>query len=206
MIDGIARIGKTIDHAIDKFIGVILETRKGYNQTVFLYNASGDDSVPCKNDKLIILKVDGTGNFIGAGILTESKGAKPGEKIFFGRDADGKVTSKLSMLNNGDGIWEADGNITVKKKKNQDYETDGDYSVKSKGDQSFKSDKNTSIEASEKATVKGADVDVVGKVVIKGGPFDCKGTAAPSGTGCLCAMPFCMATGAPQTGEKASGT
>ena len=99
MIDGIARIGKVINHVIDKFIGVILETRKGYNQTVFLYNASGDDSVPCKNDKVIILKVDGTGNFIGAGVLTESQGAKPGEKIFFGRDANGRITSTLSMFN-----------------------------------------------------------------------------------------------------------
>jgi len=114
MTDGIARIGKTINHAIDKFLGIILETRKNYNQTVFLYTPSGDDSVPCKNDKVIILKVDGTGNFIGAGVLTESQGAKPGEKIFFGRDADGKITSKLSMLNGGNIEIEADGDVKQK--------------------------------------------------------------------------------------------
>ena len=112
MTDGTARIGKTIKHAIDKFIGVIVETRKNYNQTVFIYNPSGDDSVPCKNDKVIILKVDGTGNFIGAGILTESQGAKPGEKIFFGRDTDGKITSKLSMLGNGNVKLEAEKDVS----------------------------------------------------------------------------------------------
>jgi hypothetical protein len=126
MKDGLARLGKVIDHAIDKFIGIILETRKGYNQTVFLYNASGDDSVPCKNDKVIILKIDGTGNFIGAGVLIESKGAKPGEKIFFGRDADGNVVSKLSMLNDGSINLKNDGDVTT--------ETKGDHKEKIEGD------------------------------------------------------------------------
>lgn len=206
MTDGIARIGKVIDHAIDKFLGTILETRKGYNQTVFLYNPSGDDSVPCKNDKVIILKVDGTGNFIGVGILTESKGAKPGEKIFFGRDADGKVTATLKMLNSGNVETEADGDISVTNKGNQSYKTEGDYSVASDGDQDYKGGKNVSIEAKDKTLVKGADVEINGKVKATGGTFECKGTASPTGTGCLCAMPFCMATGAPQTGEKATGT
>ena len=83
MKDGIARIGKVIDHAIDTFIGIILETRKNYNQTVFLYNASGDDSVPCKNDKVIILKIDGTGNFIGAGGIGGITGGEAGGKNIF---------------------------------------------------------------------------------------------------------------------------
>jgi uncharacterized Zn-binding protein involved in type VI secretion len=111
MKDGLARMGKVIGHAIDKFIGIILETRKNYNQTVFLFSASGDDSPPCKNDKVIIIKIDGTGNFIGAGVLVKSQGAKPGEKIFYGRDAGGGVVSKLSMLNDGSVIL--DGEKTV---------------------------------------------------------------------------------------------
>ena len=102
MIDGLARIGKVIDHAIDKFIGLILETRKGYNQTLFLFTPSGDDSVPCKTDKVIILKVDGNGNFKGLGVLTESQGANPGEKIFFARDQKTNIVLKIKMLNSGD--------------------------------------------------------------------------------------------------------
>jgi hypothetical protein len=29
------RVGRVIDHVIDKFVQLVLETRKGYNQTVF---------------------------------------------------------------------------------------------------------------------------------------------------------------------------
>jgi hypothetical protein len=101
MKDGIARMGKVIGHAIGKFIEVILETRKGYNQTVYLFNASGDDSPPLKNDKVIILKIDGTGNFIGVGVLGESQGANPGEKIFFSRDENGSVAAIIKLLNDG---------------------------------------------------------------------------------------------------------
>jgi len=211
-IDGIARIGKVIDHATDKFLGTILETRKNYNQTVFLYNASGDDSVPCKNDKVIILKVDGTGNFIGAGILTESQGAKPGEKIFFGRDADGKITSKLSMLNDGNIEAEADGDIKQTTKKNHITEAKKDSTIDAenikltaKKDIESKAD-NVKTEAKTKATVKGGDVELIGKVKTKDGSFECNGMASPNGQGCLCAQPFCLVTGAPQTGNKAEGT
>jgi hypothetical protein len=198
MKDGMARLGKVIDHTIDKFIGIILETRKGYNQTVFLYNASGDDSVPCKNDKVIILKIDGTGNFIGAGILVESQGAKPGEKIFFGRDADGKIVSKFSMLNNGDVKAGADNDILFSSKGKQEYRADKDLTLDTK--------ENLNTEAKKKATLKGADVEVNGKVKITGGTLECKGMAAPTGTGCLCAQPFCLITGAPQSGDMAQGT
>ena len=198
MKDGIARIGKTIDHAIDKFIGVILETRKGYNQTVFLFNPSGDDSVPCKKDKVIILKVDGNGNFKGIGILTESQGAKPGEKIFFGRDQNGKITSKFSMLNNGDVTFENDSDVTGN--------TKGNISISNKGDQKFSADKNTDILAKQKLLLKGNDVEANGQVVITGGTLKCKGTAPPSGIGCFCAKPFCILDGSPHIGDMVNGT
>lgn len=206
MKDGIARIGKVIDHAIEKFTETILETRKGYNQTVFLYSPSGDNSVPCKNDKVIILKVDGTGNFIGVNILTESQGANPGEKIFFGRDANGNITSKLSMLNNGDVKLENKGDVIQKVMGNKKVTVDGDISVISKGDQEYSADKNINILAINKSTLKGSDVEVIGDVVITGGSLECKGTAVPTGTGCLCAISFCRATGEPHTGQLARGT
>jgi len=180
MTDGLARIGKVIDHAIDKFLGIILETRKGYNQTVFLYNASGDDSVPCKDDKVIILKVDGTGNFIGVGILTESQGAQPGEKIFFGRDADGKITSKLSMLNDGNVEIEADGDLSVTNKGDQSYKTEGDFSVaaeknlsvtikgditiEGKGAINEKGGGDTTKEATGKYTIHGKQIEITGDI------------------------------------------
>jgi hypothetical protein len=175
-------IGRLLDHAIEKHINFILETRKGFNIKVPLYNSPGDASVPCKDDRLLIIKIDGTGRYAALGMLVESQDAKPGEKIFYGRDAGGTIVSKISML--------ASGNIEAS--------ADGDIKMTSK--------KNINLEATTKATVKGADVELNGKVDATGGSFHCKGTAAPTGTGCLCALPFCIVTGAPQTGEMASGT
>jgi hypothetical protein len=96
------RIGKVIDHNIDKFIELVLETRKGFNQKALLYNSSGEDSPPVKNDRVILIHIDGTGKYIGAGVLTESQGAKPGEKIFFSRNEDGEIQSIIKMLHDGD--------------------------------------------------------------------------------------------------------
>jgi hypothetical protein len=95
------RVGRVLDHAIEKFVELLIEKYKGSHDRVLLYNPAGDDSAPCKNDRVLIITVDGTGNFVCAGVLNESQGAKPGEKIFYGRDADGKVVSTLKMLNDG---------------------------------------------------------------------------------------------------------
>jgi hypothetical protein len=95
------RIGRVLDHNIDKFIELVLETRKGFNQKALLYNSSGEDSPPVKKDRIILIHIDGTGKYIGAGVLTESQGAKPGEKIFFSRNADGEIQSIIKMLDDG---------------------------------------------------------------------------------------------------------
>jgi len=61
-------------------------------------------------------------------------------------------------------------------------------------------------EAGGKNTVKGADVEVNGDVIVTGGSLECKGTASPSGKGCFCAKPFCPLDGSPHIGDKAEGT
>jgi hypothetical protein len=174
MIDGMARIGRVIDHVIDKFIGLILETRKGYNQTVFLYNASGDDSVPCVKDRVLIIHIDGTGNYIGGGVLTESQGAKPGEKIFFARDADGKIVSKISMLNDGSINGEADGDATLKTKENLKVEVEKDTTLTFKGDMTLDvtgdikrtSKKGINEEATDSYTIKAKQIEIIGAMEI----------------------------------------
>ena len=102
------RIGKVIKHEIEKAVEIIAETRKGYNQKGVLYNSSGEDSPPVKDDKIVILKVDGSGKGVIIGVFNETQGAKPGEKIFFARNEDGEIKSKLSMLGNGEVLWELD--------------------------------------------------------------------------------------------------
>jgi hypothetical protein len=182
-------IGRLLDHEIEKRIKIILETRKGYNLTVPLYNPPGDASVPCKEDRLILIKIDGTGNYAAVGMLVESQNAKPGEKIFYGRNSGGGIVSKISMLDTGDIKTNADGNIETEAKKD----------IKENAE-------NINLEAKTKATLKGADVEINGKVDVTGGTLTCKGLAAPTGTGCLCAKQFCIVTGDPQSGEKASNT
>jgi hypothetical protein len=164
------RIGKVIDHNIDKFIELVLETRKDFNQKALLYNASGEDSPPIKNDRIILLHIDGTGKYIAAGVLTESQGAKPGEKIFFARDLDGKIISKIKMLDDGSINIEADGDITLKTKKNNIHEVEGNLNVTIKGDVEFEANgkikenggKDIIKEAAGKYTIKGATIEISG--------------------------------------------
>jgi len=186
MKDGIARIGKVMDHALEKFAASILETRKGYNQTVFIYTASGDDSVPCKGDKVIILKVDGTGNFVGAGVLNESQGALPGEKIFYGREADGKITSKLSMLNNGDVKLEADGDYAANIKKDANVKIKGDITIDAEGD--------ITKTGGGKYTIKAKEITLTGETSIILSTIGSAGWC-PNG------VPHCLMTAAPHGGS-----
>jgi hypothetical protein len=122
---GIARIGKVINHNIKSLIELITETYKGFNQKGILYNSSGDDSPPIKEDRVFLVKSDGTGQFIIIGTLTLSQGAKPGEKIFFARDQKGNIVSKIKMLNNGDYIFDSNSETTG--------EATGNYSQDIKG-------------------------------------------------------------------------
>ena len=184
--DGFARIGKTVDHAIDKFISLILETRKGYNQTIYLFNPSGDDSVPCKGDKIIIVKVDGTGNFIGAGVLNESQGAKPGEKIFFGRDDQGKISSKLSMLNDGAVNLESDGDIKIESKKNYALNVKGDMEETVGGNSKMVADGSYTI------VVDSAAIEAAKEIILK---------AIGSDLWCPNGNKVCNFCGAPHGGE-----
>lgn len=95
------RIGRLLKTAIEKFIITTVETRLGLNQEGALFSSSGDDSPPLKDDRIILVKVDGTGRYSAVGVLCVSQGAKPGEKILYSRDNDGGVQAVLKMLGDG---------------------------------------------------------------------------------------------------------
>jgi hypothetical protein len=182
---------------IKKFITLIFEARKGDNRNALLYNSAGEDSVPLNDERLILVKVDGTGKYVAVAVLTQSQGAKPGEKIFFARDADAKTVSKISMLNDGSVSVEADGDIS--------HNTKGDFKAVAEGDMQLSAN-NMTAEAKEKNTIKGSDVELNGKVKATGGSFQCNGSVAPTGEGALCGCKFCYVTGAPVAGSMAQGT
>jgi hypothetical protein len=183
-------IGRKIGEEIKKFIRLIFEARKDDTRNALLYNSAGEDSVPLNDERIILVKVDGTGKYAAAGVLTSSQGAKPGEKIFFARDPDAAIVSKISMLNDGSVITEADGDVTQKTKKI--------FNVSAAED--------IALNAEKKAMIKGTDVEINGSTKITGGKLECNGIASPTGTGCWCAKPFCTWDGSPHTGNIAQGT
>lgn len=78
-----------------------VEAHYGENKYCDQFAPSGEDAPPLKDDLVALVEVEGTGNMASVGVLAKSLGAKPGEKIIYGRDANGNVTSKIYLHNDG---------------------------------------------------------------------------------------------------------
>jgi hypothetical protein len=167
-------IAQKIKEEIDKFIQLVTEHRKDFRQNALLYTPAGDDSVPLNGERLILVKVDGTGRYVAVGTLTPSQGAKPGEKILFGRDPDGKITSKLSFLNDGtvklenekDRIEKIKGDIAVEGEKKLTLAIKGDITFESDGKITQKAKGDFQAETTGKFTIKGTQIDISGDTEI----------------------------------------
>ena len=109
-------IAKALKAVSDTFTVLTVETRKGFSEETLLFSASGDDSVPYKNDRVLLVPAGSTGEQMVAGVLNKSQGAKSGEKILFARDENGKIVAKIKMLNYGNIEIEADGDCKIKTK------------------------------------------------------------------------------------------
>lgn len=178
------RIGKHLKAEIDKYIEQTIETRLNFKQTALTFSSSGDDSPPLENDRIILVSIDGNGKFAAAGVLSVSQGAKPGEKILYSRNEDGEVQAVLSLLNDGKVKLEAPEEISVA----------GEKSLK------VEAKENIEVKAAQKMKLEAQETELTG------GILKCKGTAAPSGTGCFCALKICPVTGAPVSGELVTNT
>jgi hypothetical protein len=182
-------IGRKVGEEIKKFIQLVFEARKDDNRNALLYNAAGDDSVPLNEERIILVKVDGTGKYVAVGVLTPSQGAKPGEKIFFARDPDAAIVSKISMLNDGsvtvdtdtETTGEATGNYTRKikgetdilERENRTYKNEKDVSNIIEGDntKTIGGDENIGIEGDKTENITGSATESVQleKVISVGG-------------------------------------
>lgn len=165
-------IARVIQHAFDKFITLTGETRKDFNFNTLLYTPAGDDSIPLKDERLLLVKVDGTGKYVTVGVLTPSQGAKPGEKIFFSRDnkelSEASIVAKISMLN--------DGSVTIDTDSETTGDATGDYIKKIKGDEKTSIKKNQTIDVTENYKHSSADSDIHSKK-----PIGIKGTETQLG-------------------------
>jgi hypothetical protein len=69
---------------------------------------SGDDSPPLPEDRVFIVKKDGSGEYAIVGVLAKSQGAEPGEKKLYSRDANGNTKGLIYIKK--DGTIELNGN------------------------------------------------------------------------------------------------
>jgi hypothetical protein len=149
------RIGKVIDHNIDKLVEVIVETRAKHNQKAYIYCSSGEDSVPVKEDKILLIRVDGTGRNVMIGFLVSSQGAQPGEKIYFGRDQEGNIVSKIKLLNDGSYTLDTDTETTG--------DATGDFNKIIKGETNIteRKDRTYLNEANVNNTIKENEISLI---------------------------------------------
>jgi hypothetical protein len=180
---GFNLIGRKVGEEIKKFIQLILEARKDDNRTALLYNSAGEDSVPLNDERIILVKIDGAGKYAAVGVLTPSRGAKPGEKIFFARGPDAEIVSKISMLNDGSITVDTDTETTGDAAGNYTRKIKGATTIHEKGSRTYKNDKDVgnTIGGNKTEEVTGnytIDVDgdfkinATGKVSINGTRID----------------------------------
>jgi len=104
----VGRIGRWLLSKIETYIEGVIETRINEALKCLLYGASGDDSPPLPEDRVLIIEKTGSGSYAVCGILSVSQGANPGEKILYSRDSNGTIKSTIKLLSTG--ILELNGN------------------------------------------------------------------------------------------------
>jgi len=104
----VGRIAEVLNIAAQRFTELVVRAFVENNQTVDFFSPSGDDSPPMKEDRVLLVRVNGRGNFAACAVLTESQGAEPGEKILFSRDSDGNPKAVLKLLKDGKAALNAD--------------------------------------------------------------------------------------------------
>ena len=102
------RIGRWLSSKIETYITGIIESRIQERIQSPLYAPSGDDSPPLPEDRVLLIKIDGSGKNIVAGVLSESQGAEPGEKKLYSRDNNGDAQAIIYLKS--DGTIEINGN------------------------------------------------------------------------------------------------
>lgn len=178
-----------IENGDDEEIIQTVEAHYGENKFCDQYSQSGDDAPPLPEDRVLLIEVEGSGNCVSIGSLAISTGAKPGERVIYSRDEDGNVVAKIHLKN--------DGSMEITGDKDIDLSIKGSMSVTIEGD--------SEIVTKGKATIQGNDVLIKGKVKVEGATCEIGGTVAPSGQGAFCGIPFCIFSGAPQTGKTSAG-
>lgn len=188
------RISKLIKTAIDKYIEQTVEAYLGANITALTFAASGDDSPPLKDDRIALMKIDGSGAFACVGVLSVSQGANPGERILYSRDEDGNPRAVLKLLGEGefefltlDDNGEEKASVKMKKDELTFIDENGNEIVCDKNGITITDKDGGKIEMAGKITMtakKGASVELDDKITLKdkkGGKIEMDGKITAQG-------------------------
>jgi phage baseplate assembly protein gpV len=97
-------------------------------------------------------------------------------------------------------------NADISVEENAGIEIGGNANIEVTGDSKIKANK-ADIEATAEATISSPKVTIdSANAEITGGNLTTKGTVAPTGSGAYCGLPYCVASGAPQSGPMVAGT
>lgn len=102
------KIARWIRTKINDFVYGIIEDKINHTITSLLFSSSGDDSPPLPEDRVLIVKKEGSGEYAIVGVLCKSQGAEPGEKKLYSRDENGNLKGLIYIMK--DGIIELNGN------------------------------------------------------------------------------------------------
>lgn len=93
-----ARIGKFLKTKIEDFIFHTIETRLGYNQIMKPYAPAGIESIPVKNDRVVAVKIDGTGKYAAVGVLVLPHDAQMGDLFLYSRNDDAEPQAIIRIF------------------------------------------------------------------------------------------------------------
>lgn len=96
-----------------------------------LINPAGEDSIPLKIDTALLVRIEGINQKVAVGVVSQSQGAKEGEKILYSRDAQAELVAKIHLKNTGELYIETKDNIDIKSEKELNIEIKETANIKS---------------------------------------------------------------------------
>jgi len=193
------RIGRILKNRMQKFIYNTIETRLQLNFENKMYAPAGLHCVPLKDDRMILVKIDGTGKFGVVGTLNELQpgldSISEGDIWLFSRDpGSGKYKTWIKL--NHDGTLEIDtpSNVTINNHAKVDVHITGETTLQVDDKVDIHVVGETSFKCDDKVTVDSPEVTVKGGKLIK------NGSVPATGSGGFCAITNCHYDGAPHVG------
>lgn len=120
-----------VNNGIMKKIIATVKRSFGISINADIASSAGEDSVPIKDDIGVLIEAGGIGNYVLVGVISESHGAKEGEKILYSRDSNSNVMTKIYLTNTGALLIESKDIITITGEKTLDIKTKEDINIKS---------------------------------------------------------------------------